>query len=136
LSPGGTVSGWRGDAAQFLEDAEEVAATADWIGVNCHWTDPSGLNSLSGGRIFEEYRLRFPSKLLFVTEFNNPSAGVSNHTKAREYLEFYRMLRERPGIAAAFGYALSAVSGHEAVVWRGENGSRSVVAETIGGRTF
>lgn len=136
LSPGGTLSGWRGDLEQFLSDAEEAVFYADWVGVNCYWTDVSGMKAVDGGRMYEEYRLRYPNKLLFVTEFCNPSARVSNQAKGQQYLDFYRMLRKASGVGAAFAYTLSASNGHDAIVWRGEDGNLSPISRIIGDRAF
>ncbi len=136
LSPGEALTGWRGDLEQFLSDAEEAIFFADWVGVNSYWTDVSGMKALEGGRMYEEYRLHYPDKLLFVTEFCNPSAGVSNQAKGRQYLEFYRMLREIPGIGAAFAYTLSASNGHGAIVWRDEKNGRNPIPGIIGDRAI
>ncbi|HJX40053.1 MAG TPA: hypothetical protein VJ345_01225, partial [Anaerolineales bacterium] len=101
-SPGGFVSGQRADALQFLEDAAEGVQSADWVGVNCYWTDPAGMDSPGQGRFYEEVRLLFPDRLLFITEFGNTAPGVGLEQKARQYLDYYRSLREAPGIGAAF----------------------------------
>ncbi len=136
LSPGEAVSGWRADARQFLLDAEPAILEADWVGVNVYWTDPQALEGLHGARAVDEYRLLFPEKMLFVTEFNNPSPGADPAVKANQYVEFYRMLREGKGIGAAFAFALSAPRGHESVVWRREDGGLTAVPEVVGRRGF
>ena len=136
LSPGGRVSGQRADATQFLHEAEEAVQEADWVGVNCYWSDPAGMDALDGGLLVEEYRLLFSGKLLFVTEFGNPSPGVAAQVKGRQYLEYYRSLRDRPGIGVAFAYALSARSGHAGIVWRGEGGGASEIPGIVGARVF
>lgn len=136
LSPGESVSGQRGDALQFLQDADDAAQAADWIGVCCYWTDDSELNGLRGGRMVEEYRLRYPDRLLFVTEFGNPAADVSRAEKGRQYVEYYRALRNRPGIGAAFGFALSSPAGYTSLAWRAETGGESEIAGAIAGRAF
>jgi hypothetical protein len=136
LSSGGGVSGWREDSERFLVDAEEAVMRADWVGVNCYWTDTVSMKSIHGGRLYETYRLRYPDKLLFVTEFCNPSAQVGQAIKGQQYLDFYRMLRDTPGIGAVFAYALSAVSGHDAIIWRDGNGDQNRIPSIIGDRVF
>ncbi len=136
LAPGEPISGWREDPDHFLNRAEPAVAAADWVGVNCSWTNTAQIESVSGGRRFESYRLRFPDKLLFITEFNNPASLVSPQTKAHQYLEFYRLLRRRDGIGAAFSYALSASVGHDAVVWRRKAEGIGLIPEFVGGRGF
>jgi len=136
LSHGERVSGWREDGERFLLDAEDAVVQADWVGVNCYWTDFTGMKSIQGGRIYEAYRLRYPNKLLFVTEFCNPSAQVGQTIKGQQYLDFYRMLRDTPGIGAVFSYALSAVDGHDSIVWRSKNGDQSHISSIISDRNF
>ncbi len=136
LSPGKLVPGWRADDAQFLNEAESAIQFADWVGVNCYWTDQASLRDRNKGRVFEVYRDRFPDKLLMITEFCNPIQGVADHTKARQYLEFYRMVRSQPGIAAAFAFTLSADRGHDAIVWRSETSDGSEFAKLIGNRSI
>ncbi len=137
LSPGEAISGWREDAARFLEDAEAAVIAADWIGVSACWTAAAGMRSPKGGRAYEQVRLQFPEKLIFVTEFANVSADTPPEAKATQYLEYYRDLRTRPGMGAAFANALSAAAGHEGVVWRGKGEKApGVIAEVIGRRTF
>ncbi len=135
LAPGDPVSGQRAQALQFLEGAGEALLAADWIGVNCYWTDRAGMDDLNAGRLYEEYRLLVPQKLLLITEFGNPSADVTAEEKARQYLEFYRSLRERSGIGAAFAVALSAASGFDNLVWSSAEGSGRIPS-MIGKRSF
>ena len=136
LSQGELLPGWRADDAQFLNEAVNAVQNADWVGVNCYWTDQASLRARNQGRVFEVYRDKFPDKLLIITEFCNPIQGVADRTKARQYLEFYRMVRSQPGIAAAFAFTLSADRGHDAIVWRSETSDGSDIAELIGKRSI
>jgi len=96
LSQGELLPGWRADDAQFLNEAVSAVQKSDWVGVNCYWTDQASLRARNKGRVFEVYRDKFPDKLLIITEFCNPIQGVTGRTKARQYLEFYRMVRSQP----------------------------------------
>lgn len=136
LSPGGDVSGWRMDWRHFLEGADAAAAAADWIGVVCHWTEQDGYQSLDGGRRYLYYRERFPDKLLMITEFSNPASTVTADQKAREYRAYYRMLRDEPGLAAAFAYPLSASNAYQQVAWHTSEQSGEEIAGIIGDRDF
>ncbi len=107
LNPGPDLSGWRGGWIRFLTEAEEATSDADWIGVHTYWLDDLGMRAPTGGRLFDEYRRRFPEKMLFITEFNNPSTQLSSKQRAEQYHEYYRMIRTEPGLGAAFVYALS-----------------------------
>jgi hypothetical protein len=135
LSSGGPVSGWKADARVFLDEAEVGVAACDWVGVNLHWREREGVEKAASAGI-DFYRRRFPDKLLFVTEFYNPSAGLSAEVKARQYLDFYRKIRNTPGVGAGFAYAISAPSGHEGIVWRAEGAGASELAAQVGWRTF
>lgn len=106
VSPGAYVSGQRAEALQFLEDAAAGVQAADWVGVSCYWTDSAGMDSLSQGRFYEEVRLLFPDKLLFLTDCSNTSPGIPLGQKARQYLDYFRSLRQEPGIGAAFAEVL------------------------------
>ncbi len=136
LSPGEPVPGKKADPLQFLEAADEATLLADWLGVNCYWTDLRGMESLAGGRLYQEYRLRYPAKLLMITEFGNPSIELPAKPRAGQYLEFYRQVRDQPAIAAAFCFAISASEGFPGLAWiRAGNGDREIPT-LIGGRTF
>jgi murein DD-endopeptidase MepM/ murein hydrolase activator NlpD len=131
LSPGKEISGWREDADQFMHEAEDAMASADWIGVNCFWTNMSEMISKQGrGRVIA-YRKAFPNKLLFVTEFNNPSAAVKPETKAQQYISFRRQVSTVPGVGAIFSYAMSSVEGNSSFDWTYGSGC---IADVIGKR--
>jgi murein DD-endopeptidase MepM/ murein hydrolase activator NlpD len=134
LSAGGPIPGQRADWSEFLDEAEEAVQASDWIGVNCSWTEPSGLASPEGALLVEEYRRRYPDKLLFVTEYGNPALDVSARVKGEQYLDFCYRLRQGRGIGAAFAFALSAVAGHDAVVWRTPGIGGSEISEIFGAR--
>ena len=136
LSPGEQVPGKKADPLQFLEAADEATLSADWVGVNCYWTDVSGMEALTQGRLYQEYQLRYPDKLLVITEFGNPSENLPPAQKAGQYLEFYRRLRGHPGIAGAFCFAISAVDGYDSLVWREQGKSVSEIADLLAGRPF
>ncbi|MGD2252063.1 MAG: M23 family metallopeptidase [Anaerolineales bacterium] len=136
LSPGGSISGHQQSALEFLEDADLAIAEADWVGVNCYWANGANIRSDDGGYAFEEYCARFPDEVIFITEFGNASHSVSAEAKGRQYLEFFRMLRNRKGIGAAFGMALSATQGYQSMVWRSEDGKIGPIPAILGGRTF
>lgn len=130
LSPGDSIAGRRAADLDFLEASQQAVMLADWVGVNCFWTDVSGMDRLREGRLYEEYRLRFPDKLLFVTEFGNPSSAVERGAKASQYVTFYSRLRGERGVAAALAFTVAAESGYDALVWD------SRMAETVGARAF
>lgn len=134
LSPGGEIVGLRMDAGAFVERAAEAAAGADWVGAASFWQTDEEMEAESGEAGPSGYRLRFPDTLVMVTEFGNASSAVDAERKAEQYLAFYRRLGGRPGIGAAFAFALSCPRAHAALVWRGEDGRSSGITERIGRR--
>jgi murein DD-endopeptidase MepM/ murein hydrolase activator NlpD len=106
LSPGEFVSGWREDAFRFLEEADEAVVASDWIGVNCHWTSPAEMRSIQGGFVFRRYQAHYPGTPLIITEFQNGSDGSGEAVKAEQSLSYLRLLRNEPGVIAAFAAPL------------------------------
>jgi murein DD-endopeptidase MepM/ murein hydrolase activator NlpD len=136
ISPGPTVSGMRFDHLAFLESADRLVAQADWIGCHCHWHDEDAMLSLDGGLGYQFYRDTWPDKLLLITEFSNPAPDVDWFTKANQYVKYYRHLRDRPGVGAAFAFVVSASANYPYETWRDESGQSTPVAGVIGSRSF
>ncbi|TFH35583.1 MAG: hypothetical protein E4G99_06960 [Anaerolineales bacterium] len=108
LSPGEDIPGWQSNHTRFLSEAEPAIAGSDWVGIHAYWVDAFGMHASMGGRIYDSYRHRFPDKVLFITEFNNPSTRLSSKQRAVQYHEYLQMLGDEEEIEAAFMYALSA----------------------------
>lgn len=135
-SPGGDVLGKRQDMWRFVQQCETAIAAADWIGVHCYWLDESEMLSPEHGFGFVEYQRRWPNKLIFITEFSNPAPGVDMQTKGEQYVEYYRRLRRRQGIGAAFGFVVSASADFPHEVWRREDGRSTSIPFAVGDRDF
>jgi hypothetical protein len=135
-SPGDRIHGRRQGMWSFLDQCETAIAEANWLGVHCYWTDEEGMRSREDGLGFLEYQRRWPDKLLFITEFSNPSPQVDMQSKGRQYLEYYRLLRQYAGIGAAFSFVLSASADFPHEVWRREDGEMTVIPAIIGSRDF
>jgi murein DD-endopeptidase MepM/ murein hydrolase activator NlpD len=135
-APGEEIVGKREELWRFLGRCETAIEASDWLGVHCYWEDEQGIRSPEGGLTFAEYQRRWPHKLLFVTEFGNVSPDSDSATKGRQYVEYYRDLRNRAGIAAAFSFVLSASEGYEHEVWRREDGQMTAIPALVGDRQF
>ncbi len=135
-SPGEDAEGVRQDMWRFLEQCETAIAESDWVGVHCYWRNADEMLSAEHGLGFLEYRSRWPDKLLFVTEFSNPSAAVDSQTKGDQYVQYYRLLRHRAGLGAAFCFVLSASSGVVHETWRAEDGRATAIPDLVGARDF
>ena len=136
LSPGHEIPGQRMDSWVFLQQSEIAALESDWMGYHCYWISDADMMQPTGGLVYEEFRRRYPEKLLFVTEFSNPYSEVSARDKGQQYVDYYRRLRNIKGIGAAFSFVLSASSNFPHEVWRREDGHISDIAQLVGNRNF
>lgn len=135
LSPGDAIPGLRAAALDFLTGADAACRAADWVGVHCYWVSEEDINSAAGGLGFTEYRRRFPDKLLFVTEFSNPTPDTDKQSKGQQYQRYYKLLRAVPGLAAAFSFVVSASSGYSSETWRDESGTVTQIPGLVGARS-
>jgi hypothetical protein len=119
---------------RFLDEAQDALRAADWIGVHCYWRDAAEMRSPNGGLGFLEYRRRFPEKLLFITEFSNPLPNIPLTVKADQYVQYYQMVRDLPGLASAFSFVLSASANFPYEAWRAEDGRLSEIVAIVGRR--
>jgi hypothetical protein len=133
---GQEIVGKREDLWRFLSRCETAIEASDWIGIHCYWEDEEGAHFPDDGLVFAEYQRRWPHKLFFITEFGNVSLDSDSTTKGRQYVEYYRDLRNRAGIGAAFCFVLSAATGFENEVWRREDGQMTAIPALVGDRQF
>lgn len=136
LSPG-PASNYAGRANpdEFLAQAAAAALEADWVGLHSYWVTESEVVDASLGLNIYHYRELFPEKLLFITEFGNPFQGQT--LVAEQYARYYGMLRQMPGLGAAFAYVVSSPNPIEAgLVWRDEAGNDTGIAALVGQRPF
>ena len=136
LSPDGVPApGVRANDLVFLAESDQAACTADWLGVHCYWQSEAEMMAPRGGLNFQEYRRRYPDKMLFITEFSNVSFGVDKGVKGQQYARYYQLLRSVPGLGAAFCYILSATQGFEGEAWRDEQGRISAIPAQVCARS-
>lgn len=136
LSPGASISGQRVDSWAFLGQGDEAARSADFMCCHCYWVSDADQVAATGGLVYEEYRRRYPSKLLFITEFSNPTDNTDSRTKGNQYVNYYKSLRNLTGLGAAFSFVLSGSSGFPNEVWRLENGTLTEIPGIVGARNF
>lgn len=134
LSPGPGITGQRSEIWTFLLAADEAVRFSDWVGVHCYWLSDAEMAQAGGGRVYEEYRRKYPDKLLFITEFSNPGPWVDAPTRGQQYVRYYNALRAVPGIGAAFAFVLSASANFPHEVWRREDGSLTEIPGIVGAR--
>ena len=105
LSPGGSSSGIRLDAYQFLDQARASIAHADHVAVHCYWTtgDP-----FSNALRWLDHHNQF-NKPLWVTEASDKTAGIGAAAQGIKYYEFWQELRKRPLVQGVHFYVSSAL---------------------------
>lgn len=135
--PGLSPDGWsipdRANDWLFLDAASDATQRADFICLHVYW---QSLEEMRGNFYLSQYRARFPDKLLFVSEFSNPSPHVPKAEKGAQYREFYQRLRRIPGVGAAFAFVSSASSGFDHETWVGEDGQLSPIPTAVKSRQF
>lgn len=136
LSPGGNISGQRMDSWAFLSQGDEAVRACDWLACHCYWIDDGDQVAATGGLVYEEYRRRYPDKLLFITEFSNPTDNANWRTKGLQYINYYNRLRNVTGMGAALSFVVSASSGFPNESWRLEDGSLTDIPRVVGARAF
>ncbi|HLF01565.1 MAG TPA: M23 family metallopeptidase [Anaerolineales bacterium] len=136
LSPGASISGQRVDSWAFLGQGDEAARAVDFMCCHCYWVNDADQVSPTGGLVYEEYRKRYPNKLLFITEFSNPTDNTDTRAKGNQYVNYYKRLRNLSGLGAAFSFVLSGSSGFPHEVWRLENGTVTEIPKAVGARSF
>jgi len=134
LSPGSTIRSIRQDMKQFLSEAQFAAARADWVGVHGYWQSEAEMTDVRHGFTWKYFREAFPDKLMFITEFGNPTD--SKPVVADQYARYYGMLRRTSGLGGAFAYVVSTSNSYESVrwAWRDENGNDVGIAREVGAR--
>jgi murein DD-endopeptidase MepM/ murein hydrolase activator NlpD len=136
LSPDGIPApGVRANDLAFLAESDEAARTADWLGVHCYWQSEAEMSAPRGGLNYQEYRRRYPDKVLFITEFSNVVFNLDKRVKGQQYARYYQMLRNVPGLGGAFSYILSATQGFEGEAWCDENGNISDIPAQVSARS-
>ncbi len=136
LSPGGDVPGQRTDALRFLDEADEGALAADWIGVHAFWNSRLEMDQTSKGKIYETYRLRYPHKLTIITAFANTNPATDFVVRGQQYVEYLRRLRNLWGVGAAFGLYTTPGNAATYLGWATNQGVLTPVVGYVGARPF
>jgi hypothetical protein len=136
LSPDGFPMPERTNDMRFLDEAVDAVQAADFVCLHCYWRTEAEMLAPAGGMGWQDYRRRYPEKLLFITEFSNPTSNVTMTVKARQYVRYYEGLRSVPGLGAAFSFVASASASFPHEAWRGEDGRLSEMVTIVGGRSL
>jgi len=120
----------------FLDGATPYIARADWVGIHCYWQSvdqqPYPMVADNAGMYWRGFRTRYPDKLLMITEFSNNTAGVDPGEKGRQYARYFQLLRNEPGLGAAFAFALNwpgQDTNHEGWLFEGQT---TLIPSTLG----
>lgn len=132
LSPGG-ASEFRGmSERQFFEQSEAAWKAADWVGAHSYWQTPQQMIDRSFGYSWQ-WILETSGKPVAITEFANtfPLNLASKRTKAEQYVEYYRLLRNVEGLLGAYSFIVS----HSGSEWSEQKWSEEM-AQIVGARNF
>ena len=106
LSPGASVANVKVDHVQFIEACRLAVDAADGLGVHLYWSNVYPMNrSLD---VLDDYINRFRGKPIWVTEASNNKAGTTPQQKARQYLEFWHAIQQRPMVKGVTYFVASA----------------------------
>ncbi|MFQ5400638.1 MAG: peptidoglycan DD-metalloendopeptidase family protein [Anaerolineae bacterium] len=106
LSPGSMVTGVKLDHVQFVEASRESVEVADGLGVHLYWSRVYPMaRSLD---VLDDYISRFRFKPIWITEASNNKGGTPAAHKAREYLDFWHALQQRPIVQGVTYFVASA----------------------------
>ncbi len=134
MSPGVAYEGTRPvDMWTFLGGCGTAIGKADWLAIHQYFRSFQEMEA-SMQDIVWEYRRRWPDKVLMMTEFGNPYDDVSKAAKGQQYASYYNMIDDVPGMAAAFGWVISAPVKFESQTWREENGRPTAIVQAVAGR--
>lgn len=129
VSPGPDVDGVRMSSEVFLAQAEFAIRRADFVCMHTYW-GADGSSYMDSIRKVRAFCDRYPTHLVFLTEFSNTNKFIGRDVKGREYVQFYTEAHKLPpNLGASFCYALSALHGYEAEVWKG-----SPIPDFVGNR--
>jgi hypothetical protein len=102
LSPGGQITGQRVDADAFMEGADDVIVTSDWLSASCDWDSPKHMSGEDEGGYYAKLRRYFPDQLIFITEFGSTAWLQEQSSKLNEAKQYVEQLQKELGIGAAF----------------------------------
>ncbi len=136
LSPGDDVPNQRFAARRFLDQADKGVIAADWVGAACYWHNYAEMNHTKKGRCYETLRLRYPHKLIFLTDFANTNIQTDAASRGNQYVDYYDSLREQAGMGAAFADYLTAGSAAPYLGWATAEGQMTPIVAKVAQREW
>jgi hypothetical protein len=106
LSPGTTVSGTKIDHIQFISASRESVAVADGLGVHLYWSNVYPMSQALD--VLDDLIGRFRFKPIWITEASHNRGGPPAAEKARQYLQFWQALQQRPVVQGVTYFVASA----------------------------
>jgi hypothetical protein len=136
LSPGGDISGLRINHRQFVRECKPAIQASDGVGIHVYWSANYPLygHPDSGVYLLKEMVTAVEGKPVWVTEASRNDGVVSLHTRADQYVQFWRECRALRNVQGVTYFVASAASGdfpHE--LWL-ENGQSIGLDNLVKGR--
>ncbi len=120
LSPGHSVTGQKVDHIQFIEASRDAVEAADGLGIHLYWSNVYPMSNAL--EVLDDYQIRFRNRPIWITEASHNKSGLKASEKAKQYLEFWNKLQDRPMIEGVTFFVASASNptfGEEVWVGRG-----------------
>ena len=106
LSPGHAVTGVKADHIQFIEASREAVEAADGLGIHLYWSNVYPMAKTL--EVLDDYHSRFRNRAIWITEASHNKEGATPGEKARQYLQFWNRLQERPMVEGVAYFVASA----------------------------
>lgn len=122
------------DSWDFFTQCESALDSADFYELSMRWTSWREMRQQLWR--LDSYQLHYDKPIIIT--FSNPNSATPKSEKGDQYLSFYKELKGRDNIWAAFSFCISSpLKHHMFETWRGEQtGKPSIIAEIVKNRDF
>lgn len=106
LSPGHVVTAIKADHIQFIEASREAVEAADGLAVHLYWSNVYPMGKAL--EVLDDYHSRFRNRPIWISEASHNKVGATPSEKARQYLQFWNLIQDRPMIEGVTFFVASA----------------------------
>lgn len=89
----------------WIQNCQEAVNRSDWLATHCYWWDEGTMMLGEIGMRFTRFHAMFPTKTIYITEFNNPRGRLDEI--AQQYSRYYPALAQYPYLAGAVSFIVS-----------------------------
>jgi murein DD-endopeptidase MepM/ murein hydrolase activator NlpD len=117
LSPGDDILGLRINHYMFSEQCRQAINSFDFFGTHIYWSSTYSMETALA--VLDDYRNRFPTKQIYITEACHNVRDKTPTQKGQEYITFWNRLKLRSNISGVTYYIASATD----PIWGWDTGS-------------